>query len=227
MNREQTVRNLRNLCDRVDAGDPAAMQLSATIKARAARGDGKAKTLWAGLQFIYWTKKADDKLWGQAQNLYDRLLQGDPQSLRTVKGLCAAAKKRDNLAIQLCGRLKAIHGQSKPNALFPAGPGAPRFGGYGMPRFHNPGVMVAGNVVVGALTDSQVANLSAMFSRALAGSSESFAAPRQPLLEQYVPRASHGILSAAAQKQRKADLAAHRVAVTRLTQPSLNLGLWG
>jgi len=144
VDRETLIKRLDTICNGACAGDAEAVAKVKQIRDAAEAGDDRAKQALAGLRHLYWKKQEDTASWDVAEAIYRQTAKGNPRAKGLTVALIARAKSGDAAAKATWGRLKAIHGSTKPNALFPSGPGEAREEGYGMPEENLPGVAVGG-----------------------------------------------------------------------------------
>jgi hypothetical protein len=144
VDRETLIKRLETICNGACAGDTEAVAKVKQIRDAAEAGDERAKQALAGLRHLYWSKQEDTASWDVAEAIYRQTAKGNPRAKGLTVALIARAKSGDAAAKATWGRLKAIHGSTKPNALFPSGPGEAREEGYGMPEENLPGIAVGG-----------------------------------------------------------------------------------
>ena len=129
------------LVDGYLAHRPEAMSELDAIKRSASAGDPGASRLWDGVRHAFWSRESTQADMERAQDLYDRAVAGDAEAIGIVDELHRRAELGDSFAVAERGRLRTVAGYARPDALFPAGPGAPRFGGYGLPALHRAGIV--------------------------------------------------------------------------------------
>ncbi len=152
VDRDTLIRRLETICTSACAGDAEAIATVNQIKTAAAAGDSRAKMAMGALRQLYFHKEKDTASWDVAEAIYRETARDNPKAKLAVKLLAVHAKAGDSSASATLGRLKAIHASTKPDALFPAGPGQAKIGGYGMPQINLAGVRMAGPELIGAHT---------------------------------------------------------------------------
>lgn len=150
VDRATLIARLETLCTAACSGDTEAVTKIKQIKTAAAAGDPRAQIALDGLRHLYWRKQEDTVAWDAAAAVYRQSAKGDPKAKIVVKGIIASAQAGDPTARATWARLKTIHGSMRSGALFPAGPGAAKIGGHGMPAKNRAGVVVGGPTLVGA-----------------------------------------------------------------------------
>jgi len=163
MNKDVLLTRLQALHRAAMRGDARAVRLVAHAKARAARGDRKAQLVFNTLRVLHWQERGP---FAKAEAFYARLRAGDADAMRRARLIVEMARRHSPDHLRAFRMLRAIHHKNKISVW---APGAPRFGYYGMPTLHRPGIEVPA-MVIGALplTRDAVTQLLNGLDRALA-----------------------------------------------------------
>lgn len=160
------ISKLQGLVQRASSGDREAVKTLHTLRKSAESGDPQSKVAWAGVRYLYWRKRKDQRAWGLALALYKRAASGDAKAKQALRNLVAKAKSGSSdaaEAAQMVGMIKAIHGQHQPGAIFPEGPGSARYGSFGLPSVNTAGIAFGGE----PLTPEQIDELKYLMMAAL------------------------------------------------------------